>query len=397
MGIFSRSKNATERVLLMHIGSSSVTGCLVDVEEKKSTLVASITSDIAVLADLTQSQFEREMEHALRRTLNSISDLKLSPPNRCSVYLASPWYASQVRVAKASRPTTFVVSQSVLDDMVTREIKAFEDEEMAQHKGTHNALRAIEKQTLQVTLNGYPNASPIGVSVKELALSVFISVAPEHMLARIEEILTHTYHKSVSFATSLSATFLVVRDFFPHQEEYLLMDIGGEVTDISLVRENTLVQSVSFPFGRNYILRKLARGLGRSLDEAAVFCMLYAEDKVEASMKASCDKILGEAKNRYLEAFQNALYSLSSEISVPDTLMLSSGADVSEWFTQIITHEDFHQYALSGKELKVVVLGGEIFHDALQFGEGVRRDPVLMIEALAETDSVRRLQAARSQ
>ena len=397
MGIFSRSTKHTERVLLMHIGSSSVTGCLVDVQEKISTLVASVTTEITVLADLTQTQFEREMEHAFRKTLAEISNLKLPPPDRCSVYLASPWYASQVRIAKTARSASFVVSQALLNDMVVREIKAFEDEEMAQHAGTHNVLRAIEKQTLQVTLNGYANANPIGLSVKELALSVFISVAPEHMLTQLEEILKHTYHKSVSFATSLSAAFLIVRDFFPHQDQYLLMDIGGEVTDISLVRDNTLVQTVSFPFGRNYILRKLARGLGRSLDEAAVFCMLYAEDKVEASMKVACDKILSDAKNRYLEAFQNALYSLSSEISVPDTLMLSVGPDVSEWFTQIITHEDFHQYALSGKELKVVVLGGELFHEALKFGEGVRRDPVLMMEVLAETDSVQRLQAARSQ
>ena len=137
-------------------------------------------------------------------------------------------------------------------------------------------------------------------------------------------------------------------------------------------------------------MRRLANGLGRSIDEAAVFCMLYAEDKIEASMKETCDRLMNDAKIRYLEAFQNSLYSLSSEISVPDTLMLSAGLDVSEWFTKIITHEDFHNYALSGKELKVVLLSADIFHEFLSFGNDVARDPSVMIEAIAETDTVRR-------
>lgn len=386
MGFFSsNSKKKAERVLILSIGSSTVAGALVTIEDLKTTVTATVSSDIAVLADLTLAQFERAMEKALRETLGVLAKLRAPSPDRIAVYFSSPWYASQVRVAKMTRPTAFVVSKTMLNDIVSRELKAFEDEEIASGRTGGDTLRAIESKIIQVKLNGYSTPEPVNLSATEIEMSLFLSVAPDRTLKRIEEIVTADYHKPVSFSSFLSASFLVVRDFFSHQEDYLLVEIGGEVTDVSLVRESALIQSASMPLGSNFILRRLSAGLKRSIPEALSLCTLYLEDKIEPGIKDTCTQILNAAKHEWLEAFQKVLFSVSNELSIPDAVLLSVGTDIAPWFIDTIRHEKFNQYSLTEKEFKVLVLGADLFHESLAFSDGVPRNSCIIIEALANT------------
>ena len=72
---------------------------------------------------------EKEMQKALTSSLNKILKYASAPLDFVQVCLASPWYDSQVRTAKLSRLSPFVVSKGVLDDMIKRELKAFEDDQ----------------------------------------------------------------------------------------------------------------------------------------------------------------------------------------------------------------------------------------------------------------------------
>jgi hypothetical protein len=376
-------KITSEKILVVHIGSASVVGALVETGSPVSRVVATVTAEIPVVADLTSEKFESEMQKALESMLASLGKLRQSPPDRTHVYFASPWYASQVRRAKMSRPTPFVVSQVMLDEMIAKELKAFTDEEVAASYNAGQPIRPIESQIVQVKLNGYPTASPVDDSARDLELSLFLSVAPEHTLKKVEETIGKHYHKPIAFSSFLSASFLVSRDHFPHEEGYLLIDVGGEITDVSLVRDGALMQTVSFPLGRNFILRKLSVGLKRSIAESLTICTLYAEKKVEDNVRAQCDEILKEAKDQWLDSFQKTLFSVSNELSIPNTIMLSVGTDIAPWFIETISREEFHQHSLTEKEFTVVVLDAQLFRDQLAFAEAVPRNPCIIIEALA--------------
>ena len=389
MNLFSALKKtiASERVLILHVGSASVIGAFVEEGSSMSKVVATVTTDIPVIADLTPAVFEREMEKALTTTLSGLSALRLPAPDRTQVYFSSPWYASQVRTAKMSRPTPFVATQSLLDDMIARELKAFTAEEMQASYNAGEPLSPIESQIVQVKLNGYPTAEPFGISARELELSLYVSVAPERTVKKVEEIIHHQFQSPVKFGSFLSASFLVTRDHFPHEDGYLLIDIGGEITDVSLVREGALIQSVSFPLGRNFILRKLSAGLNRSMAEALSICTLYSEDKIGDPVKAQCTEILKSAKDQWLDAFQKTIFSVSNELSIPNTILLSVGTDIALWFIETISREEFHQHSLTGKEFKVVVLDAQLFRDSLSYAEAVPRNPCIIIETIASAKS----------
>lgn len=386
MSLFSlfSKKSGAECVLLVDVGSSSVTCAFVELENKIPKILASASAEISILSDLTLSRFESEMFKSLNLALTKLRALHKTSPSRIQVYLASPWYASQVRFAKMSRPSPFVVTKAILNDMIAKELKAFEEEEINSKLKSSESIKVIESNTLRVTLNGYIHNEPIDAHAKELELSIFLAVAPMHLLKKIEEILAHDYgHRAVSFSSFVSASFIVSRDFFPHQNSYLLLDVGGEVTDVSFVKDGTLVQSTSFPKGRNFMLRRLSSELKRSISESVTLCMLYMEDKVENSIKDSCTRILDKAKKDWLDSFQKSIFAMSNELSLPDTILLTVDGDVGPWFVEIIKKEEFHEYALSGREFNIVPLDSTFFHESLGFAEAVPRNPFIMIEALA--------------
>jgi len=386
MGFFSflsPSKKMSERVLVVHVDSSSVTGAFVSIGGGVTSVLSSASADIAIVKDLASADFEREMRKALSAMLATLRALGQGAPDRIAVYLASPWYASQVRVARTSRPTDFVASPTLLNDMISRELKAFEEEEMRASYASGAPLRAIESKTVQVKLNGYVAADPLGKACKELELSIFVSVAPEAMLSGIEDIVEREYKAPLRFSTFLASSFVVTRDFFPHEDDYLLIDVGGEITDVSVVRAGALATSFSFPIGRNALLRRLSHGLGRSISEAIAICALYKEDKVEASVRDACAGIVKDSKDEWLASFQRAAFTGAGERSLPSTVMLSVGSDIAPWFVETVRREEFHRGSGTGHVPKVILLEASVFHESLRFEQGADRNPFIMIDALA--------------
>ncbi len=380
--LFKKNNNFKKCSLLVDIGSSSVTAAVVIFENSVSTIVLSETTDIPVLSDLTYDRFEKEMQKALTTSLSKVRKEITSPLDSINVCLASPWYASQVRTAKIARSTPLVVTKGVLDDMVKRELKAFEEEEIKSKNLIGDTVRLLEVQTLRVLLNGYETPEPIGLSVKELELTIFLSIASENTLKDVENIIKKVYRAPVSFSTFLSTTYLVARDFFPHQENYMLVDIGGEITDISLVKGGGLQQSFSFPYGKNFILRRLMSGLKRPLAEVETLWTLHKECKTSGEVKETCEKILSVARNDWQMSFQRALYSASRDLSIPDTILLTVDDDIATWFSDTIKNEQFHQNTLVGKEFKILFMNGSLFGDKLSYGLKVARNATIMIETI---------------
>src|SRR3989338_6809348 len=153
----------------------------------------------------------------------------------------------------------FVFTSTLALDLIKKEIDLFEKEYLVKYEGVEHPVRSIEFKNIKTMLNGYETTQPLDQKGKELEMTIFISISPEVVLKKIEKIIQmHFYHKEIQFFSSVMATFVVVRDVYAHNENFLLIDIGGEVTDIFMVKKNVLRESISFPLGLNFIIRRVA-------------------------------------------------------------------------------------------------------------------------------------------
>jgi cell division ATPase FtsA len=384
MGIFSSAKKENELVLVFDIGSSSVSGALFLAQNSGiPKIIFSIVEPIKIEAQLNINNFLPLMLQALDSAVNKIYSAKLGAPDRCFCVLSSPWYTSQTRIISYKKNVSFTFNTKLADELIQKEIKIFEEENIEKYKDVGNAVRAIELKNIKTALNGYEISKPLNQKTKELEMVIFVAVSGENILQGIENIIAkHFNFHQIKFSSFAMASFSAVRDINNNKEDFLLADIAGEITDISMIKNNVLRESISFPIGRNFFIRGVASSLGCGLDEAKSLISLFKDEHAEKSVVQNIMPIMDKLKTEWLKKFQESLAHLSHDISVPSTIFIAVDKDLASFFNQTIKNEQFNQYSLTESKFEVIFLSTELLHGAAFFEDKVIRDPFIIMDSV---------------
>lgn len=384
MGIFSRFKEKKNLALVFDIGSSSVGAALF---ETQSSGVPKITYSFREPIILEEKMSASRVLFLTMRSLKIVAD-KIAKsgagaPAHIFCVLASPWYASQTRIIELKKNTPFIFTSKLADDLTKKEIKLFEEEHKVENKNKENKTRPIEFKNMKTVLNGYPTFKPLNQKAKELEMTIFLSMGEEQVLGKIEEIVFQYFHTSkVKFSSLLMTSFAVARDMFVHQDNFLLVDIGGEMTDISMIKKDVLSESISFPMGRNYMIRGVAQGMNCSLGEAKSFLSLYKDNHSNLTEEKTLSGTIEKLRSEWLRKFQESLAGLSKDISIPATIFITIDPGLADFFSATIKTEQFSQYTLTESKFRVIFLSTQALHGIATFEDKTERDPFLVIESI---------------
>ena len=384
MGLFSK-KPTKDLIAVFDIGSSSVGAALFYKDGTSSPeIIFTVREAIPTTEKLEFDRFLDVTLKALESVAKTISLSGLGVPKQTHCVLSSPWYASQTRVINLEKNVPFVFTDKLADSLIQKEIALFEEQHITPHEGTAKKARMIEFKNMKTSLNGYVTAKPIGEKAKKVEMVLFISMSPEYVLQKFEESIgRHLHPKNIKFSSLVIACFAVARDMFIIRENFLLIDIGGEITDISMIKKDILRESISFPLGRNFLFRSLSEGLGgQSIDDAKSLISLYKEGHIEDTMKTKVDAVLAKAKADWLKQFQTSLIALSNDISIPSTIFLTADEEVTDWFIETIKTEQFNQYTLTESKFKIIVLNTVMLHGIATFKDNVMRDRFIILESI---------------
>jgi cell division ATPase FtsA len=384
MGIFSGSKKKDELVLVFNIGSSSVGGALFRAQSSGiPKIIFSIQEPIIIEDKIGIDRLLFLTIRSLEIVVNKIYRAGLGAPERIFCVLSSPWYASQTRIINLKKNTPFVFTAKLADSLVQKEINLFKEEHLTKYTNVNNSIRTIELKNIKTILNGYETPKPLNQKAKELEMVIFVSISEERVLKNIEETITkHFYLKQIQFSSFVMASFTIVRDMYIQQENFLLVDIGGEVTDISMIKKNILRDSISFPLGRNFLARGVASNLGYTLNEANSLISLFKDEHIEKTLAKKLAPIIDRLKTEWLKKFQESLANLSNDISIPATIYIAIDKDLADFFSETIKTEQFNQYTLTESKFKVIFLSTELLHGIAVFKENVIRESFLIIDSI---------------
>jgi len=384
MGIFSNRGKKKELILVFNIGSSFVGGALFQKGESGiPRIVFSTREPILVENKIDIDRFLVCTVEALELVANKIFKAGVGAPSKIFCVLSSPWLVSQTRTIIFKKNTPFVFSTKLADDLIQKEIKLFEEENKTKYGDTGPDIRVIELKSMKTMLNGYETSKPLNQKAQELEMTIFLSISGEQVLKKIEDTIRKHFHSNlIKFSSSTMATFTVIRNLFPEQENFLLVYIGGEVTDISMIKKNTLRESISFPLGCNFLSRGVASGLGVTLGEANSLISLYKDGHAEEYVTRNLVSIMNDLKAKWLEKFQESLANLSNDISIPATIFIDMGRDLAEFFSETIRTEQFSQYTLTESKFKITLLDTKLLHGMAIFEDTTIREPFLIIDAV---------------
>lgn len=371
-------------MLVFNIESSSVGGALFWAQDSGiPKIIFSIREPIIIEEKIDFDRFLFLTMKSLEIVVNKVYMAGVGAPERIFCVLSSPWYISQTRIINLKKNTPFLFTTKLADDLIQKEINLFKEEHLAKYTNVGNSVRTIELKNIKIILGGYEASKPLNQKVKELEMIIFISISGEQVLKKIEDTIKKHFHfNQIKFFSSVMATFTTVRDMYIQQENFLLVDIGGEVTDISMTKKNILSESISFPLGRNFLTRGVASGLGCTLSEANSFISLFKDGHAEETLAKKLAKIMDGLRVEWLKKFQESLANLSSDISIPATIYISVDKDLVDFFSETIKTEQFSQYTLTESKFEVIFLSTELLHSIAVFEEPVIREPFLIIDSI---------------
>ena len=177
-------------------------------------------------------------------------------------------------------------------------------------------------------------------------------------------------------------SFTIVRDLNPQRENFLLMEISGELTDIYMIKKGALGESISFPLGRNFLTRGIASSLRSNLSEADSLISLFKDGRAEAKLAKKLLPVMNRLKAEWLKNFQESLANLSHDISIPAAIYAAMDEDLADFFSEIIKAEQFNQYILTESKFEVIFLNKESLRAVAVFEGSEVCDSSLIIDAV---------------
>lgn len=388
MALFSKKVTKEDRVLIIDVGSGSVGAALMvssyDEMLARNTprIVFSTRVEIASTDTHNFIAYIRAMLAAAETAVQKVHNAKLPPPNRVQAVLAAPWYASQTRIIEYSKKVPFTFTKKIWYELLMKEVELFQDGASKTFESFDGALRLIERNNMDIKLNGYTVAHPFAKKTSEVSMSVYMSIAPEYLVRSLEEIIAGFFERPIEWSTYLFASYAVVRDFFVGQKNYLLVDIGGEVTDIGLVKNEILSEALTFPKGKNTLIRTLMEHLAISWDEADSHLRLYTSgmltEKHRERVRVAVAKILGE----WSQSFERSLAHLTHDFTLPETIFVTVDTDVRALYEEAVHNEAFTQFTLSHKRFNVILIDASALHEYCALEQMAEKDHFLMIDAL---------------
>jgi len=378
MGFFSKTKKKDRLVMVFDLSSSSVGGAIFVMQDSDvPKILFTIREPIFVEKELDIENFFDLTIKTMRVVVAKMCVAGLGKPDKIFCVLSSPWYHSIMRDITLQKETPFVFNTKLADELTKKEVDLFLESYRLNNKDTGSKEIPIEMKTMSVSLNGYEVNDPYNKKASSLDISLFISISEESFIHKVEEaIMSHFHFESIKYSSFLMASFVVARDMFINQDKFLLINIGGEITDISMIKKNVIRDSVSFPMGYNFMIRGLAKDLNMSIEEARSFLSLYKDNHGSDSTNKSLENSIETLKNTWLN-------NLSHDISIPATIFITIDQDLFDFFSEIIKAEQLNQYTLTESKFRIIFLGTEALHGIASFeNEKIKRDSLLIMESI---------------
>lgn len=386
MGLFSPKKE--KLVAIFDIGSGSVGGALVKIPKdgvSLPTIVKSTRTDIVTRKEIDFDLFLKDMILALGFASRSLYQSKLGAPDEIVCTLASPWYISETRLIKMSKEHSFLFSKKTIDDLAQKEIASLDALYKGKYGDVESVPEVIEHPILGISLNGYLVDDPIGKKTRSIEMNMVISLSPKMCLDQIRETLSKSFHHTpVSFSSFIMSSYISVRDRYMNHDSYLLMDIGGEITDVAIISKGILKDSLSFPYGRKSLLRDISKKLNIELRDASEIFSLFTKGVISEKEKAKLEPVLNTIEKSWGNSFRESIASLPRTLTLPNAMFLTIDPDVRDWFVKVVNNNEYIGSMVPNKKFTLVTLDGPEFLNMCNLKNSTC-DPFLMIEAISVT------------
>ena len=390
MSLFSPQKDS-DVFLVFDIGSGSVGGALILTSATHTpTLLYSFRSEIPFQEEATGLRLLSLMLRALSQVVLAIVHEGFEVAGFGShrpriqealISLSAPWVISKTFFLRLRNKEPMLITENVFTGLLQESEKNAESEDKDIPKGSVQ----IEQKLIKSVLNGYETSLPYGKLAYEAEFAVLGGFSVPRVTEKITDTITQLLHaKHLTFHSFSLIAFAMLRELYPAEENFLFADISGEQTEISVAKKGVLVETVTFPFGKNHLIRSLKKDTNIPAGGASALFKLYAEDAGTGKLFERTKKLLDTAGKDWQTRFMKTLSDFSGEVFLPKTLFLTADDDVLPIFKKAIASGDVSSFTISSSPFQIIAVQGGTLSPLIRTGTSYSHDPFIeMVSAFA--------------
>ncbi len=332
--------------LFIDIRSGSVGAAVASPGEKEGTHDVSISTrrNLPILAAFKGERLLSAMLGELRELLKEVRSSNPGSFSKVHVTIASPWFYSETKTIRHTSETDSKCDKEWIRKMVEAETSEF----MARNFSDRSP-EIVEKVIMRVSLNGYETRRPFGKLAKEQVFTLYASAVETQTVSSIRKALADALgsHRIELHTMPLSALPAAASVVSPDTSSYVVLDIGGEVSEFFLVRDRLISDSFSIPIGAHGVLRDMATELKSSTEEARAVYAAYQEGELDEAIRKRVEHSLGLTEVKWRTYAKSILEKISARAIIPPLVVLIcttrtgdilkkvfESADIAELFPQ---------------------------------------------------------------
>lgn len=278
------------------------------------------------------------------------------------INVSAPWVSSQKRVINYSEKKPFEITDELLDTLVAQEI---DTEFTSNITYKDHDVELLDRKTIDLYVNGYPSRKPVGKKASEIAIHSLTSVISSVTKKAFDDVIESVFHRLPRYIPNTFVAYMYVRDNHPDVNDAIVIDVSGELSQVSIINDDHLRSFITFPAGYHHIYRDMAERMNIPLAKAQRMIHLHYDGHLEETQDKKVAESLEHGFSIWYKALYSAVDSIAKEGLLPKTIILKTDNNTHAWLGEKILQEPtLRQHLHVGGSIEMVAPALAMAQDA---------------------------------
>lgn len=359
-----RPKDASSRVLIT-IGSSGCSGAYVEYKEGEVPSIHYVTQHAI------KPREGEELKEAMLRTLDMVGNdlIETGAPalrratgsgriDSVLISVAGPWQETKVRTEPIQPGKPFTFTHTMLSEVVASSPPIPADRV------------SYGEAVIATILNGYDVPDPFGKRANRAEVVILSSTLDKDVTERIRASIRRLYHTHIiSFAAFAPVTYAVLRDLYPHERDFLVLDVASEDTDLAFVKGGLLVDVGTLQFGLSTLLNATHAAERMTIEEEAGMSRPSLAEQpgyIRPDRNARFAERAAIARDEWLTGLADLLKQFAQLHALPRTMFVIAQPNARDYLKRALDSSILHELWLSDEPLSIITITSEQFSGKLR-------------------------------
>ena len=190
----------------------------------------------------------------------------------------------------------------------------------------------FETVLMKSLLNGYEIDQPFGKSAREAEFWVHYSATSKELFDAFQTaIRAHRSDAVITFLTMPMAIWGLMKEAIFSEHAAIIVDIGGELTEVTFIVDGVVVEIVSLPFGVANILIRIAGSERIDMESALSLLKTYTDESLSKEAQKKVRAIIKSEIRNWEQIFER-VWQQASRLNMANirVFFLGGGALVAE-------------------------------------------------------------------